>query len=415
VLKNDPIVITGYGVLACNGLGREAYWDALKNGRSGIGPITRFDASPYPCQIAGELPDFDPIDFMSKGDARRWHRHTHMAIAAASMAIEDADLESAGYADDRISAGFGTSAGEPDEYYMRHRKQWEEGGWRKINRLASSASSGHAVTVQVSVKFGLRGPATTLASGCATGLDVIAWGTNILASGRADAAVVGATESPLTELMLAATCSLGILTKRNDNPAGAMRPFDRESDGLALSEGSGAVVLERESRAKARGARIYGRIAGYSNFAEGMSALSLDPEGKALAKSIQGALKNAAMAPDDLDAAVCHGVSLRMYDRSETEAYKRALGEAAYRIPLSAPKSMTGQPYSAGGMLSVGAALLALDQGVVSPNINLDEPDPECDLDYVPKKARMNDVDNTLVTALSFGGTHSALILRSTS
>jgi 3-oxoacyl-[acyl-carrier-protein] synthase II len=302
--------------------------------------------------------------------------------------------------------------GAPDEHYLRYRETYETHGWDKMDKFASSASSGHAATANVSTTLKLRGPATTIASGCATGLDVLQWGAEQLRYGHADAAIVGASESPLTPLTMAASCSLNIVSKRNDDPTKAMRPFDKHSDGIVLSEGAGAVVLEFESHARARGARIYAELAGYAAAAEGNNPLVLDKEGRALARAIEGALRAAGMRNEELDAAVCHGVSLPMYDRSESAAYKRALGPHAYHIPITAPKSMTGQPYAAGGLLGVGAALLCIDQGVVPPTINLNDPDPECDLDYVPLQSRLNDVHSVLVTAMSFGGTHSGVVLR---
>lgn len=410
----DRIVITGTGILACNGIGVKAFWDALEHGRSGIGTITRFDTSPFPCHIGGQLWDFNPEDFMGKADVKRWHSHVHQSVACAKLAYEDSDFANARYAPERVAVGFGTSVGAPDEHYLRYRETYETMGWEKIDKFASSASSGHAATANVSTALKFRGPATTIASGCATGLDVLKWGADQIRHGYADAAVVGATESPLTPLTLAVSCSLNIVSKRNDAPTKAMRPFDKNSDGIVLSEGAGCLILERESNAVARGARIYGEIAGYGAAAEGTNPLVIDKEGKALSRAIEVALKTAGMSSDDLDAAVCHGVSLQMYDRSEATAYKRALGRRAYSIPITAPKSMTGQPYAAGGLIGVVAALLCLSRGIIPPTINLDEPDPECDLDFVPHRSRLNDVRSVLITAMSFGGTHSGVVLRKT-
>lgn len=408
----DRIVITGAGVLSCNGIGLPAFWNALEQGRSGVGHITRFDTSPFPCHIGGQLWDFNPEDFLSKADVKRWHSHVHQSVACAKLAYEDAEFAHAGYAPERVAIGFGTSVGAPDEHYLRYRETFEKHGWDKIDKFASSASSGHAATANVSTTFKLRGPAATIASGCATGLDVIQWGVEQLRHGYADAAIVGASESPLTPLTMAVSCSLNIVSKRNDDPTKAMRPFDKQSDGIVLSEGAGALILEREPHAKARGAKIYAELPGYAAAAEGNNPLVIDKEGKALARAIEGALRAAGMRNEELDAAICHGVSLPMYDRSESAAYKRALGDHAYRIPITAPKSMTGQPYAAGGLLGVCTALLVLNRGVVPPTINLDTPDPECDLDYVPLKSRLNDVNSVIVTAMSFGGTHSGLVLR---
>jgi 3-oxoacyl-[acyl-carrier-protein] synthase II len=406
------VVITGVGVLACNGTGRDAYWNALERGESGIRHVTRFDPSDFPCRIAGELRDFNPEDYLKRVDVRRWNTHVHQSVACAKMAFDDATLASARYAPERVAVGFGTSVGSPDEHYLQYRQTYESLGWQKIDKFASSASSGHSSTANASVYLGFRGPATTIASGCATGLDVMAWGVTQIRLGHADAAVVGASESPVTPLTMAVSCALGIVSCRNEEPERAMRPFDRDSDGIVLSEGAGAVVLESYEHANARGAPIYAEVAGYGAASEALNPLLIDPEGVALARAIAIALREAGMSPHELDATVCHGVSLPMYDRSETQSFKRALGEHAYRIPMTACKSMTGQPYAAGGLLGAAAALLMFEKGIVSPTINLDNPDPRCDLDYVPNHPRVNDVASALVTAMSFGGTHAAIVLR---
>jgi 3-oxoacyl-[acyl-carrier-protein] synthase II len=405
-------VITGVGVLACNGLGREAFWDAIQRGASGIRPITRFDASEFPCRIGGELRGFDPNDYMNKGDVKRWHGATQQAVAAASQAIEESELMSAGYDSERIAVGIGTSVGGLDEAYEDQRLVYENKGWEHVEKLHSSASSGHAATANVSAKFKLRGPAVTIGSGCATGVDQLAWGKKQVQLGLADAAVVGATENPLTRMVFATACALGIVSQCNDEPEKAMRPFDRTSDGLVLSESAVVLVLERADRARARGARIFAEVAGCGSSSEGNNPIILERDGHALARAMQLALSDAGMQPEDVDCAQCHGVALKNYDRMETQAYRRALGPHAYRIPITATKSMIGQSYSVGGLLGVAAALLTIETGVVPPTINLTDPDPECDLDFVPLAPRMNDVRSAIVTALSFGGTHSATVLR---
>ena len=408
----QPVVVTGLGVLACNGLGRTAYWEALKQGVSGIRLLDRFDATEFPCHIAGQLWDFNPEDFMKKHTVEHWHRHVHQALASSKLAVADAELGPAGYDPERIAVGIGTSIGNPNEAYQGQQEAYESKGFRKVSKLASSAFSGHSATVHVSIDLGFQGPAVTIASGCATGLDTLAWGMTQISSGRADAALVGATESPIFPMSFATACSLGILSKRNDAPDKAMRPFDRNRDGIVLAEGAVALVIERADYAQARGARVLAELLGSGSATEASNPLILDKEGHALSRAIENALRDAGLQPHEVDHIESHGVSLDMYDRSETNAYKRTFGRHAYRIPISAVKSMTGQAYAAGGMLGVAAALMTLYEGVVPPTLNLDDPDPNCDLDYVPRQARLNDVQTALVTAMSFGGTHSAALLR---
>ncbi len=411
-MELPSVCVTGLGVLACNGLGREAFWSALKQGKSGIRQLDRFDATEFPCRIAGQLWDFNPEDFMKKNIVHNWHRHVHQAVASSKLAAADAGLAEAGYDPEKVAVGIGTSVGNPNEAYEAQQQAYLSHGFRKVSKLASSAFSGHSATVHVSIDLGFRGPAITLASGCATGLDALTWGITQIRSQRADAALVGATESPIFPMSFATACSLGILSKANDAPDKAMRPFDRNRDGIVLAEGAVVAVLERKDYALSRGARILAEVLGTGSSADASNPLILDREGKGLARAIELALKDAGASPDDIDHIQSHGVSLEMYDRCETKAYKRVFGDRAYRIPVSAIKSMTGQAYAAGGMLGLAAGMMPLMEGVVPPTINLEDPDPECDLDYVPLHARLNDVETALVAAISFGGTYSAAVLR---
>lgn len=400
-------------MLACNGMGREAFWDAISAGRSGLGPIRRFDVSEFPCQVGGELHDFNPEDFMRKAVVKNWHRHVHQAIAGSRLAIQDAEFEKAGYDPERVAAAIGTSVGAPDEAYDGHMQAYLSTGFKTVSKYASSATSGHAATVHVSIDMGARGPAITIASGCATGLDVLSWGCMQLRLGRADAAIVGATETPIFPMSLAAACSLGVLSKRNDSPLEAMRPFSDDSDGIVLSEACVVLVLEKLSAAKARGARILGEVAGSGSAAEAHNPLTLERTGEALARACRMAMQESGTTNENIDHIQAHGVSLKVYDRAETNAYKQLFGERAYRIPVSAAKSMVGQPYSVGGLVGVVSALCAMDRGLICPTLNLNSPDSECDLDYVPHRARRNKVSTALVSAMCFGGTHSAAVLRS--
>lgn len=407
----DPIVITGLGVLASNGLGREAFWRALREGKSGIGIIDRFDPEGFDCHVAGQLWDFHPEDFMRKAEVRRWHSHVHQAVAAAQLAVDDSGILGAGYPPERIAAAIGTSVGAPDEHYLQYREDYETRGWRTMSKFASSATSAHAATAHVSARFKLQGPASTIGTGCSTSLDVLSWGMQQIRSGRADAAFVGATESPLTTLGFSAFSALGILSSRNDDPQSAMRPFDTTGDGLVLGEAAACLILERASNAKARGARILGQVSGYGFSSEGNNPILIEKDGAALSRAIDAALAHAGLRPQDVDAVHGHGVALTMYDRGETNAYKRSFGPHAYRIPISATKAMTGQTYSVGGFLNVAGALMTINEGIMPPTLNLNDPLPECDLDYVPLRARRNDVDHVLVTTLSFGGTHGAALV----
>lgn len=414
-MYSDPlqIVITGIGVLACNGMGRENFWAALEEGKSGIRCVDRFDTREFPCKVAGQLWDFDPHQFLSKADVKRWGRTTHQAVAAAKMAVEDADFSIEDYDPTRVASGIGTSISSRDDDYDRGREQYELHGWKSLDKFTSSASSPHAATANVSAKLGLRGPAITIGSGCATGLDTMAWGMSQIREGRADAAVVGATESPLTKAVFASSSALGLLAEGGrEEPHKMMRPFEEHSSGFVLSESAVVVILERADHAIRRGARILAQVASSFSASEGGNPLLLQRNGDTIARCITGALNAAGMHPQELESIQAHGVGLDIYDFAETAAYKTALGQHAYRVPISATKSMTGQPYSVGGLLGVSAACMALTTGVVPPTINLDTPREACDLDFVPHRARLNDPRNALVTAMSFGGTHSSMVLK---
>jgi len=338
----EPVVITGLGVLACNGIGREPFWDALEEGRSGIGPIESFDASDYSCRIGGELKDFNPEDFMRKSLVRNRHRHVHQSVAAARLAVADSEIDRAGYDPERMAVAVGTSVGSPDEAYGQHVEAFQTGGYKNISKYASSATSGHAATVHVSIDIGLKGPAITISSGCATGLDVLSWGVERIRLGLADAALVGATESPIFPMSVAGGCSLGVLSTANDEPEKAMKPFSADSTGIVLSEAAIVLCLERADRARARGARIYAEVAGSGAAAEAHNPRTLERNGAALARAVEQAMALAGTTPETLDLISAHGVGLRLYDRCETKAYKTVLGDEAYRIPVTAPKSMVG-------------------------------------------------------------------------
>lgn len=413
-MYSDPThtVITGIGVLACNGMGREEFWKSLEQGKSGIRMVDRFDTSEFPCKIAGQLWDFDPHQYLSKADVKRWKRTTHQAVAAAKMAVEDAQFNIEAYDPTRVAVGIGTSISSRDEEYDAGRDQLDREGWESLDKFSSSASSAHAPTANVSAKLGLKGPAVTIGTGCSTGLDVIAWGMSQIREGRADVAIVGATETPLTKPVFASSSALGILATEYSTPQDAMRPFDKKSNGLVLSECATVIIIERANHALRRGAPILAEVASAYSASEGSNPLILQRSGEAIAQCVNGALQSAGMHPTELQCIQSHGVGLDIYDFAETSAYKSALGDHAYRVPISAIKSMTGQPYSVGGLLGVTAACMSLNTGIIPPTINLNEPREECDLDFVPNHARLNSPQNALITSMSFGGTHTAMMLK---
>ncbi|MFP6583938.1 MAG: beta-ketoacyl-[acyl-carrier-protein] synthase family protein [Candidatus Hydrogenedentota bacterium] len=413
-MQNDSlnIVITGIGVLAPNGIGRAEFWDALENGRSGIRLLDRFDPLDLPCRIAGQVWDFDPHQYLSKANVKRWHRVVHQSVAATKLAMEDAQFDDAGYDLERVAVAIGSSVSDRDEEYDQIRVAIAEHGWSGIEQFSSSTNSAHASTANVCAQYKFRGPAITIGSGCATGLDTIAWGTNQIRNGHADVAIVGASENPVTYPVMCCAQAIGILSQNNDEPDKAMRPFDHDGDGLVLSEAAVVLVLERASTARKRNAPIFAEIAGGGAASEGGNALLLERSGEAVSRAVLGAVRNAGMNPQDVDCIQAHGAGLSTYDKAEVQAYRTAFGAHATRIPISAVKSMTGQPYSVGGLLGVAGGCMSLTTGIIPPTINFTSPAEGCDLDFVPNEARLNAPSNVLVTAMSFGGTHSSLMLR---
>jgi 3-oxoacyl-[acyl-carrier-protein] synthase II len=403
------VVITGLGAVTPVGTGVKPFWHALREGISGIGPITLFDATPYYCRVAAELKDFDPLDFMSAKEAANIGRFSQFAVGAARLAYDDAQLGNRARAS-QFAVCFGSSANAATEIqggveqFVRH-------GSRAFSPSSILESSGHAATTHVSVALGLRGQTATLASGCSTGIDVVQWAHHQIASGLVTGVLAGGTEAPLCSYAHAAWCNMGVLSRWPGPPQQALRPFDAMSDGFVLGEGGGAFVLEELDHARARGARIYAEVLGFGSASEAVHLVSVDPEGGALQAAIRAALRKARLDSSEIDYVNAHGNGLPYYDRAETAAYRGVFGSHAYSIPVSSIKPITGQSLAAAGALQVVAGCFTLAEQFVPPTLKHDIPAPTCDLDYVPGRGRVARVERMLVVAHAFGGTQSALVL----
>jgi 3-oxoacyl-[acyl-carrier-protein] synthase II len=404
-------VITGLGAVAPNGIGRQAFWSSLAAGRSAIGPITLFDASPYPCRIAAEVADFRPQKFMLPARVKHRGRFSQLAVAAAKLAVEDAGLDLKKVRAERVLIGMGTSMGGSGDVIEGARRGLEKTGYQGIPLVSALEFAPHAPVAHVSAELGLKGQALTLSSACTTGLDAVQWGATQIADGYADVALAGATDAPLAELAYASLSALGILTKYDGEPSKACRPYDLHRDGMVLGEGAALVVLEDEDAALARGAHVYAEVLGWGSGNEGGYGPRTDTAERALADAIESALHLAGLTAADIDYINAHGNGLPDYDLVETRAFKQALGPRAYSIPVSSIKSMIGHAMGAASALQVVAACMTLEHGVIPPTVNLETPDPECDLDYVPLKARPARVRRVMLNAHAMGGTHSVLIL----
>jgi 3-oxoacyl-[acyl-carrier-protein] synthase II len=403
------VVITGLGAVTPVGTGVKAFWHALREGVPGVGPITLFDAAPFACRVAAEVRDFEPRDHMPPKTAATIGRFARFGVAAARMAYDDAGLASLPRGS-RFPVCFGTSSSAVEA--EANMQVYFAEGVRSVSPSILFESAGHAVTGHVSTALGLKGQTLTIASACATGLDVVQWGAQQIRAGAASGVLAGATEAPLSPYAHAAWCALGpVLTRWPGPPAQALRPFDALHDGIVLGEGAGAFVLEELEHARARGARIHAEVLGAGSASEAVDILRPDPEGTGLQDAVRTALRVARLEPTDIDYVCAHGNGLPDYDRAETVAYRRVFGRHAYNIPVSSIKPMTGQSLAAAGALQIAAGVFALEEQRVPPTLNHDIPDDECDLDYVPQRSRSARIERLLVVAHAIGGTLSALVL----
>ena len=406
------VVITGLGVVAPNGIGKDAFWDAIIEGRSGVDWISSFDTSDIYCKIGGEVKDFDAADFMPAKKARRTGRFSSFAVAAARLAMEDADLEPGALDPYKSGAVFGTTLaglGNIGDDMYHH---FEKYGAKGLDPLSPSQLSAHAATANVFIEFGMKGPNSTTGAGCVASIDAVDSCANVLRSGQAQVMIAGATEACLSIVGMSLLCAQKVMTHHNDPPHEASRPYDNTRDGLVLSEGGGAVVLETAEHAMDRGARIYAEIMGGGSTTEAYHLLLADPGGEELAYAFRRALLAGKVAADEIDYVSAHGISNRQYDIAETKAVKTVLGRRAYNVPMSSIKSSAGQPFAPGGMWQLASACMSIQTGMIAPTINYRVPDPECDLDYVPNYMRRARVDTAMINSHSVGGTHGCLIIR---
>jgi 3-oxoacyl-[acyl-carrier-protein] synthase II len=408
--QKPRVVITGLGAVAANGADKDTFWDGLLKGRSGIRRITHFDTSKFPCHIAGEVDGFQPTSYIHRQDVKRLSRVSQFAVAAATMALDDSALQIKAADMHRTGVCFGTSAGKGEIFETDHRAFLER-GTRGIHPLSFVEFLPHGVSSHVAIELGIGGITGSVASGCTSGLDALYWGYMQIYLGRATVMVVGSAESLLNPFAFGAVCASGVLSKRNDVPQKASRPFELHRDGIVLSEGAGAIILETLERAQERDAPIYAEILGYATARDGADLVRCDLSGSDMARVIEAALYHASMPKDHIDYVNAHGVGLPDYDAAETSAIKTVFGDKAYNLAVSSIKSMIGQPFAAGGSLQVVASCLTLQHGIIPPTINYDTPDPDCDLDYVPNQARKARVRTLLVHAHGTGGTDSALVL----
>ena len=409
---NRRAVITGLGIVSPIGVGAAEFWAAACAGRSGIGLATLFDASKLPreCQIVGEVSDFDVKQWMPGAAGRMAGRFSQFAVAAAKMARSDAGLEGASIPPERIKVSIGTSMNGLTDVHQPNFQTFLDRGF--VSPWACLEYPAHAATSHVAIETQAKGQAASFATACAAGLDAIAWAAQQVQQGAATAVIAGATETPLSGCTVMALQAVGVLPRWEGPPEEASRPFDALRDGLVIAEGAAMVVVEDEEHARARRAPIYAEILGTGNATESAHLRKVDDSGGSGAQAMRLALQSAGASPTDIDYIAAHGNSMRDYDASETMAIKKVFGSHAWNMPVSSLKSMCGQAFAASSAMQVVAASLVLRDQIVSPTINYRVPDPVCDLDYVPNKARRARVRTLLIHAHSLGGLHSAMVLR---
>ena len=405
------VVITGMGVISPVGTGLDTFWSALVNGVSGVREITRFDASQYRTRIAAEVADFVPENYLDRKESRRMDRFTQFAVACAVMAVEDARLDLARVEKERIGVVFGSGIGGIQTLEEQANILLTRGPDRVspffVPMMISNMAAG-----QIAMTFGFQGPNFTLVSACASSNHAIGDAFKIIQSGAADVIITGGAEAAITPLALAGFCAMKATSTRNEEPARASRPFDAERDGFVMGEGAAALVLEGEEHARRRGARIYAEICGYGTSCDAYHITAPDPEGTGAARAMANAIADAGLRPEDIDYINAHGTSTPLNDRVETAAIKRVFGDHAYRLAVSSTKSMTGHLLGAAGGLEAVASVLTIFHQVIPPTINYEFPDPECDLDYVPNKARPARIRAVLSNGFGFGGQNASLIFR---
>jgi 3-oxoacyl-[acyl-carrier-protein] synthase II len=405
------VVVTGVGVVSALGTGVEKNWAALMAGHSGIDRITRFDASEFPTHIAGEVKDFNAEDFIDKKEIKKMDLFIQYAVAAADLAMKDSGFEINEENAERVGVLVGAGLGGLPAI-ERYHEAMLEGGYKKISPFFIPMLIINLAPGQISIKYGAKGPNISSVSACATGTHSIGDAYHMIARGDADAMIAGGCEATITPLGIGGFNVMKALSTRNDDPQGASRPFDKGRDGFVMSEGAGIVILEEYEAAKKRGARIYAEVAGYGLTGDAYHLTAPAPEGEGAARCMKMALKNGGIAPEEVDYINAHGTSTPFNDYFETLAIKTALGEQARKVMISSTKSMTGHALGAAGGIEAVYTLLAMERGAVPPTINYQEPDPDCDLDYVPNEARQATVRVALSNSLGFGGTNATLAFR---
>jgi len=405
------VVITGVGMVSPLGIGNRENWQALLEGRSGVGPITRFDASDYPCRIAGEVKGFNPEDWVSKKDVKKMDLFIHYAMAAAEIAMKDAAFEVKPSEADRVGVYIGSGIGGLPSIERQHEILLREGP-RRVSPFFIIGLIVNMASGQVSIRYGAKGPNQAACTACATGTHAIGDAFEIIKRGDADVMIAGGCEGVIAPLCVGGFSAMRALSTRNEEPQAASRPFDAERDGFVISEGAGIVILEELGHAVRRNAPVRAEVAGYGVSGDAFHVSAPAEDGDGAVRVMRRAIEDAGIDPSAIDYVNAHGTSTPQGDAVETRALKTVFGERARRVAVSSTKSMTGHLLGGAGGLETAIIAMVVKEDVVPPTINYVTPDPECDLDYVPNEARRMKVNYALNNSFGFGGTNAALVLR---
>ena len=405
------VVVTGVGLVSPVGMGTQANWDALRAGTSGIGPITRFDAAAFSTRFAGEVKNFDPLQFIEKKELKKMDIFIQFAVAASQFAMEDARLTVTPDFADRIGVFIGSGIGGFTTIEREH-EAYLAGGPRKISPFFIPSSIINLAAGQVSIRFGAKGPNLATCTACTASAHAIGDSFEIIKRGAADAMIAGGAEAAVCPMGVGGFAALRALSTRNDDPSRASRPFEKDRDGFVLGEGAGMVVLEELEFAKRRGATIYAEMVGYGRSGDAYHMTAPSENGDGAFRVMNAAIASAGIRPDQVDYVNAHGTSTPHNDRIETTAIKRVFGEHAYKLAISSTKSMTGHLLGAAGGLEAGITALSIRHQIAAPTINLEHADEGCDLDYVPHTARPMKIDYALSNSFGFGGTNGALLMK---
>jgi 3-oxoacyl-[acyl-carrier-protein] synthase II len=411
-MNKRRVVVTGLGALTPIGNNLNEFWEGLTSGRNGVDLITKFDAGNFASKIAAEVKNFNPEDYLDKKDIKRMDPFTHYALATGIMALKDAGLDNENYNKERFGVIYGSGIGGMQTLQQQHFTYYEAKDPRKISPFFVTMMISDMAAGQLSIHFGLKGPNYATTSACATSSHAIADAFMLIQRGSADIMMCGGSEAAITEMAIGGFCSLKALSTWNDRPKEASRPFDKDRNGFVMGEGAGTLILEDYEHAVKRDAKIYAEISGVGLTGDAFHITAPAPEGEGAARSMMEALRDGGIKPEEVSYINAHGTSTQYNDLNETKAIKTVFGEHAYKLIVSSTKSMTGHLLGATGGIEAIATVLALKNGIVPPTINLDEPDPECDLNYAPKVAVKRELNYAISNTFGFGGHNASLLFK---